>query len=80
MGTVARRKTTVYIDDDLLRAAKVSAARAGKKDYEVFEEALRAYLGLDVLEAVWARSDLSEKEAMALAYREIHQMRREQPQ
>lgn len=76
---MAKRKTTVYVEEGLLRAAKVSAARSGKKDYEVFEEALRAYLGLDVLEAVWARSDLDEKQALDLAYREIHQMRREQP-
>lgn len=77
---MAKRKTTIYVDEDLLRAAKVSAARAGKKEYEVFEAALRAYLGLDVLEAVWARSDLSEEQAMELANREIHQMRREQTQ
>jgi hypothetical protein len=74
---MAKRKTTVYIEDDLLRAAKVSAARRGKKDYEVFEEALRAYLGFEVLEAVWARSDLDEKKSLDLAYRELHKMRRE---
>jgi hypothetical protein len=39
------RKTTMYLEEDLLRAAKIAAARTGKRDYEVVEEALRAYLG-----------------------------------
>ena len=41
-----KRKTTVYLEDDLLRATKIAAARTGKRDYQVVEEALRAYLGL----------------------------------
>jgi hypothetical protein len=69
---MAKRKTTVYLDDELLRGARVVAARSGKKDSEVFEEALRAYLGMATLEATWSRSDLTEDEALALAYREIH--------
>ena len=50
-----RRKTTVYLDEELLRGAKVMAARTDRKDYEVLEAALRQYLGVDVLERVWAR-------------------------
>lgn len=71
-----RKKTTVYLEADLLRAAKVWAARTGRKDYEVMEEALRGYLGLDVIENVWERSDLSEDEALKLAYGELHRARR----
>ena len=71
-----RKKTTVYLEADLLRAAKVWAARTGRKDYEVMEEALRSYLGLEVIENVWARSDLSEDEALELAYTELHDARR----
>lgn len=71
-----RKKTTVYLEPDLLRAAKVWAARTGRKDYEVMEEALRGYLGLDVIENVWAKSDLAEDEALELAYKEIHASRR----
>ena len=71
-----RRKTTVYLDDELLRAAKIAAARSGKRDYQVFEEALRAYLGLELLERVGARSDLTEDQALDLAYKELHQSRR----
>ena len=41
---LTKTKTTVYLDEDVLRGAKVMAARTGKKDYEVVEEALRAYL------------------------------------
>jgi hypothetical protein len=71
-----KRKTTVYLEDDLLRAAKIAAARTGKRDYQVVEEALRAYLGLDLLERVGARSGLKESAALELAYRELHQIRR----
>ncbi len=71
-----RRKTTVYIAEDLLRGAKVAAAREGKKEYEIFEEALRRYLGLETIGQVRARSQLSGDEALALAYRELHAARR----
>jgi hypothetical protein len=35
-------------------------------DREVIEEALRRYLGLDLLERLWAKNDLGEDEAVAL--------------
>src|SRR5713226_3509680 len=71
-----RRKTTIYVEDDLLRATKIAAARAGKRDYQVVEEALRAYLGLELLERVGGRAKLTEGEALDLAYQEVHQRRR----
>ena len=40
------------------------------------EEALHIYLGLDVIENVWAKSDLAEDQALELAYREVHALRR----
>jgi putative PIN family toxin of toxin-antitoxin system len=46
----------MYIDEGLLRQAKVAAARGGKHDYEVVEAALERYLGLKVPDRVWARS------------------------
>jgi len=64
------------VEDDLLRATKIAAARTGKRDYQVVEEALRAYLGLELLERVGARSTLTEDEALQLSYRELHQSRR----
>ena len=52
------------------------AVRRGQKDYEVFEEALRKLLGLEAVANGWERSDLSEQEALDLAYRELHEARR----
>lgn len=77
MPAATRKKVTLYLDEDVLRAARVQAARADKRDSEVVEDALRAYLGFDVLERVWARSTLSEDEAMRLAVAETHAARAE---
>jgi hypothetical protein len=77
---MARRKTTVYLDEGLLRQTKVAAARAGKREYEVIEAALQQYLGLDVLDRVWARNaadPLDPDEALALAYKELDAFRAE---
>jgi hypothetical protein len=71
-----KRKVTYYIAEDVLRAAKVRAARTDQRDSELVETALRGYLGFDVVERVWARSELSEKEAMDLAIAETHAARR----
>jgi len=72
---MAKTKTTVYLDEDVLRGAKVMAARTGKKDYEVVEEALRAYLGMEVLERAWSTADMSEEDALKLAIEEVHRFR-----
>jgi hypothetical protein len=77
---MARKKTTVYIDEALLRAAKVAAARSGKREYEVFEEALRRYLGLaGVVEQIWAAISPevapSEEEAARIAAEELAAVR-----
>ncbi len=42
---MARKKMTTYVDEDLLRSAKILAAKRDGKIYEVFEDALRRYLG-----------------------------------
>ena len=73
---MARKKTTIYVEDTLLKAAKVLAARTGKKEYEVFEDALRGHLGLGTLQTVWSRNKLTEKVALDVAYREIHASRK----
>ncbi len=69
-----RKKTTVYIDADLLTEAKVAAARSGKHEYEVFEEALRERLGFQqTLERIWAKTDaagFTEDEALEFAVQE----------
>jgi hypothetical protein len=71
-------KTTVYLEERLRRAVKQAAARSGQHEYEVFERALKEYLGWDILDDLWARnSDLTEDEAMRLAYDELHAHRAE---
>lgn len=73
----SKKKVTFHLGEDVLRATRVRAARQDRRDSEIVEEALRAYLGFEVLERVWARSDLSEDEAMQLAVSEQHALREE---
>jgi hypothetical protein len=46
-----------------------------RDESSVVEDALRSYLGLDVVEATWQRSDLGEDQALALADAEKHASR-----
>ena len=69
-------RTTLTIDEEVLRSVKVRAARAGKGDSAVIEEALRRDLGLDGLERLWERADLGEGDAMELAVEAQHRTRR----
>ncbi|MDQ6751120.1 MAG: ribbon-helix-helix protein, CopG family [Actinomycetota bacterium] len=73
MGKV---RTTLTIDDSVLRAVKVRAARTGCGDSAVIEAALRRDLGLDLLERLWKDNHLSEQEATALAVEAQHSTRR----
>ena len=68
-------RTTLTIDQEVLRAVKVRAARLGKGDSNVIEEALRRDLGLDLLDRLWAANDLDEDEALALATEAQHRTR-----
>jgi hypothetical protein len=72
-------RTTLTIDDKVMRAVKVRAARSGKGDSEVIEELLRRDLGLDILERSWATNQMPEDEAMALALEAQHATRPPQP-
>lgn len=71
-----KTRTTLTIDEDVLRAVKVRAARTGKADGEVIEEALRRDLGLDLLDRLWERNDLAEPAAIELAVEAQHATRR----
>jgi gamma-glutamyl:cysteine ligase YbdK (ATP-grasp superfamily) len=76
---MAKTRTTLTVDEDVLRAVRIKAARSGKRDSEVIEESLRRDLGLDELERIWARvKPAPEKEGLDLAYAELHAMREEQ--
>jgi hypothetical protein len=70
-----KTRTTLTIDEEVLRAVKVRAARSGKGDSEVIEDALRRELGLDLLGRVWSRDPLPEDEAMTLAVEAQHRTR-----
>jgi hypothetical protein len=74
---MAKAKTTIYVDEDLLRGARVYAARKDMKDSEVFELALRRILGRDVLDDIWARNSGVDPElADQVAYEELSASRR----
>lgn len=72
---MAKVRTTLTIDDRLLRAVKVKAARTGKGDSEVIEEALRRELGFELLERLWRQNELSESDAVSLAVEAQHATR-----
>ena len=72
---MAKVRTTLTIDEDVLRAVKVRGARSGKGDSEVIEDALRRELGLDLLERLWQRDDIGEDEALTLAAEAQHKTR-----
>jgi plasmid stability protein len=65
-GFMARVKTTLSIDETLIRRVRVRAARTGKPDSSVMEEALRE--GLGVIERLRAKALLDEEGAIALAH------------
>lgn len=69
-------RTTLTIEEEVLRAVKIRAARTGKGDSAVIEDALRRELGLDLLEGLWTRNLLSEGEATQLAVEAQHATRR----
>lgn len=64
---MARTRTTVTLDEQVLTAVRVRAARTGRPDSQVIEDALRRDLGLDLLDQLWATNDLDEDAALALA-------------
>lgn len=74
---MAKAKTTIYVDENLLRAARVFAARKDMKDSEVFELALRRILGRDAIDAIWQRNaDVDPETAEAVTAEELRASRR----
>jgi plasmid stability protein len=63
---MTKTRTTLTIDEEVLRAVKVRAARTGRGESEVIEDAVRKELGLDLLDRLWARNELGDDEAMDL--------------
>jgi hypothetical protein len=73
---MAKVRTTLTIEEEVLRAVKVRSARTGKGDSEVIEGALRRELGFDLLDRLWQRNDVDEEQAVALAVEAQHKTRR----
>lgn len=71
-----KTRTTLTIDEEVLRAVKVRAARSGAADSKVIEDSLRRDLGLDLLDRLWQRNDLSDDEAAALGVEAQHSTRK----
>ncbi len=72
---MSKVRTTLTVDETVLRAVKIRAARTGKGDSEVIEEALRRDLGLDLVERLWETAELPEDEASDLATEAQHATR-----
>lgn len=72
---MAKVRTTVTIDGEVMRAVKHRAARGGKRESEVIEEALRRELGLDLLDELWSGKGMSEAAASKLAVEAQHKTR-----
>lgn len=67
MRKMTKVRITLTIDESVLKAVKVRAARTGKRDSEIIEAALRRDLGSELLEQIWDRNDMPDDEAMELA-------------
>lgn len=74
---MTKTRTTLTIDEEVLRAVKVRAARTGKGESEIIENAVRRDLGLDLMDRLWARNEMSEDEAMDLALEAQREARRD---
>lgn len=68
-------RTTLTIDEGVLRAVKARAARTGRSDSEVIEEAVAGYVGRDLLDRLQADAGMNEADAIALAVKAQHETR-----
>jgi len=73
-GKMAKRKSTIYVEEEVLRAARVYAARMDMRDSDVVEKALRRFLGLELLDR---GPGMDEEDAYAIAYTEVRAARTE---
>jgi len=74
---VPKSAATVQLDDDVLAAVRLEAARSGRSEDQVVEAAVRRYIGPAVLDRLAARNRLDEDEAMAIATEEVAAHRQE---
>ncbi len=74
---MSKVRTTLTIDEAVMKAVKMRAARTGRGDSQVIEESLRRDMGLDLLERLWERNHVPERDAEALAVEAQHRTRRQ---
>ncbi|MGH3429373.1 MAG: hypothetical protein ACRDQZ_17705 [Mycobacteriales bacterium] len=75
---MSKMRTTVTLDEDVIRAVKIEAARSGRRDSEVIGDSLRRDLGLEALDRLWAQvTPAPGRKGLDLATAELHAMRRE---
>ena len=72
---MSKVRTTLKLDEEVMRLVKVRAARQGKGDSEVIEESLRRDLGLETLEKLWSKNRLNEEQAIRLGVEAQHSPR-----
>ena len=70
---MAKVKTTLSLDETLMRQVRVRAARSGTSQSEMLERALRE--GLGILDRLRAKANLDEEEAVRLATEVVHEVR-----
>ncbi len=85
---MSKKKTTVYLDSDVLTATKAAALTSKRSESAVVEDALRSYLRSghgdavrnelqELLDRVGSASDLDEDAALAQAVSEVRAVRQE---
>jgi len=74
-ASMSKIRTTVTLDAEVLKWVKLRAARMGRGDSEVIEDALRRDLGLELLDRLRTKNQLPEAEAARLEVEAQHATR-----
>ncbi len=75
---MAKVKTTIYVDENVMRRVRVAAALDGRPVSEHIEEALERSTRAEAVERIRAHFDLDPDEAERIAVEEVRAHRREQ--
>jgi metal-responsive CopG/Arc/MetJ family transcriptional regulator len=71
---MAKVKTSLSIDESLMRQVRIRAERSNRSQSEVVEAALREGLGIGI-ERLRGKAQLSENEALDIASKTVHEIR-----
>ena len=78
-----KTRTTLTIDEDILRSARAAAANEGIKEGTLIERALMEYLGLGAFDRIWMRTGddsefagMTDDEIMDMVVAEQHAARK----